>query len=60
MKAHQNINKVMKDDFYVNDLMSGANSKDETKSIIDKIIDIDERYGFSLRKCSPNGIHVHL
>lgn len=48
------IKKIIKNDFYVDDLMSGAASKKEAMTKINKIIKITSKGCFSLRKWASN------
>lgn len=48
--------QVIKEDFYIDDLLSGADSTEEAVTIANEISDILEKGGFQLKKWSSNNI----
>lgn len=50
--------KIIKYDFYLDDLMSGADTLVETKQLMQEVSDICIAGGFHLRKWSANDLNV--
>ncbi|XP_076248056.1 uncharacterized protein LOC143187713 [Calliopsis andreniformis] len=46
--------RTLREDFYVNDLLTGANSREEVKLIRDELLQVCEKGGFKLRQWASN------
>ncbi|XP_055542583.1 uncharacterized protein LOC129728193 [Wyeomyia smithii] len=53
-KTHTAAAKVLKEDFYVDDMLSGVSTVEEGKLLIKELIDLLQSAGFSLRKWNSN------
>ncbi|XP_037930880.1 uncharacterized protein LOC119665718 [Teleopsis dalmanni] len=52
------ISKIIKDDFYMDDLLTGGDTKEECKSVRLRISAHLEKYGFHLRKWCSNSMDI--
>ncbi|XP_037943128.1 uncharacterized protein LOC119675978 [Teleopsis dalmanni] len=52
------ISKIIKDDFYMDDLLTGSDTKEECKSVQRRISAHLEKYGFHLRKWCSNSMDI--
>jgi len=50
-KAYPNVQKVIYQDIYVDDVVTGANSEEEAHQLQQEVIKVYERGKFELRKC---------
>lgn len=56
--SHPEASQVIKNDFYVDDLLTGSNSVEDTVKLANDISSLLEKYGFHLRKWISNSAHV--
>ncbi|XP_064074467.1 uncharacterized protein LOC113393726 [Vanessa tameamea] len=55
--SYSQAKQIIKEDFYIDDLLSGADSVDEAIIIAQQITDILQKGGFQLKKWSSNNMH---
>lgn len=56
--SHPEASRVIKNDYYVDDLLTGSNSVEDTVKLANDISSLLEKYGFHLRKWISNSAHV--
>ncbi|XP_038106475.1 uncharacterized protein LOC119766147 [Culex quinquefasciatus] len=59
-KTHPSAAKVLKRDFYVDDMLAGAHTVAEGKELVAEMVDLMESGGFSLRKWHSNSRDILL
>ncbi|XP_038106576.1 uncharacterized protein LOC119766213 [Culex quinquefasciatus] len=59
-KTHPSAAKVLKRDFYVDDMLAGAHTFAEGKELVAEMVDLMESGGFSLRKWHSNSRDILL
>lgn len=56
--THPVASEVIQHDFYVDDMLSGADSIEEAKTLVKQVKDVSDSAGFSLRKWNSNSSEV--
>ncbi|GFS57062.1 integrase catalytic domain-containing protein [Trichonephila clavipes] len=54
IKKFPEASKVALEDFYVDDLITGTNSKEDAKKLVSQVIELMKKGGFPIRKWASN------